>query len=179
MDAMTTLKQIRRELGLGQQEMASLLGVSQAYIGMVERGYRSLSAELFQKLCEIKEAHVKLSIGMAPINHESIAAMKDSVINTLNKKIINQQHELDGILYKVQKMEEEFVKSGKLLLFLKDKLESNTLSMLEREEYNGLYLRTEQCWLENAPERRLLMRWKIESLQFSIDKAKVMLARYR
>ena len=146
---------------------------------MVERGYRTLSSELFQKICEIKAAHIRLSVGMAPINHESIAAMKDSVINTLNKKIIDQQHELDGIVYKEKKMEEEFVKSGRLLLFLKDKLESDTLTLLEREEYSGLYLRAEHCWLENAPERRILLRWKIESLQFSIDKAKEMLARYR
>lgn len=46
----TLLKQIRTESGLTQVEFAEELGISQAYMSILEAGYRDINFELAYKL---------------------------------------------------------------------------------------------------------------------------------
>ena len=48
-----TIKELRKERGLQQREVANLLGVTQSYYSMIELGQRKLSVENAKKIGEI------------------------------------------------------------------------------------------------------------------------------
>ena len=48
-----SLLEVRRKLGLTQQELADALGMARAYISAVERGVNPFSKKLRKKICEI------------------------------------------------------------------------------------------------------------------------------
>ena len=48
-----SLVEVRRKLGLTQQELADALGMARAYISAVERGVNPFSKKLRKKICEI------------------------------------------------------------------------------------------------------------------------------
>ena len=47
------VKRIRQERGLTQVQVATLLGVKQSYISMIERGRRILREDLLAELCAV------------------------------------------------------------------------------------------------------------------------------
>jgi transcriptional regulator with XRE-family HTH domain len=44
------VKELRKLLGLTQQELAEKVGISKDYIGLIERGLRSPSLEMIEKI---------------------------------------------------------------------------------------------------------------------------------
>lgn len=70
------IKNIRLNMNLSKQQLASMLGISGQYLGMIERGEGSLSVEKLQVLCNLtnlsadyilfgKDTSVPLEIGKA------------------------------------------------------------------------------------------------------------------
>lgn len=48
---MSRLKELRKEKQLSQRQLSEILGVSEDYIYMIERGLRSPSIKLAKKIC--------------------------------------------------------------------------------------------------------------------------------
>lgn len=49
------LKKKRKKMGLRQDEMAKLLGISQSFVSGIESGRKNPSLEIFFLMCEILE----------------------------------------------------------------------------------------------------------------------------
>ncbi len=100
----TTVSTLREFIGLSQQELAELLVVSRAYVGMLETGRRDIPSSLFSAKIDAIEsaiARYELGLGHQPKTEErpEQAIKKISIVNEeillIEKKISDLQKRLD------------------------------------------------------------------------------------
>ncbi|WP_373232982.1 helix-turn-helix domain-containing protein [Cohnella sp.] len=86
----------RKKLSLTQEQLAERIGVSDAYIGQIERGERSPTLETLVKIAS------RLGVTIDYLLHDSLVPGDDNVIDQIRQLFINRstkekQMELDVI----------------------------------------------------------------------------------
>lgn len=93
------LKQLRKEHGYTQKELAKLLGVSASSIGMYEQGRREPENSLLTKLCEVLGTTTDYLIGF-DTNKRSKNQDVSDVIDDFTNLLLSQQ----GLMFNGQPM---------------------------------------------------------------------------
>lgn len=93
------LKQLRKEHGYTQKELAKLLGVSASSIGMYEQGRREPENSLLTKLCEVLGTTTDYLIGF-DTNKQSKNQDVSDVIDDFTNLLLSQQ----GLMFNGQPM---------------------------------------------------------------------------
>lgn len=93
------LKELRKEHGYTQKELAKLLGVSASSIGMYEQGRREPENSLLTKLCEVLGTTTDYLIGF-DTNKQSKNQDVSDVIDDFTNLLLSQQ----GLMFNGQPM---------------------------------------------------------------------------
>lgn len=98
----TRLKQLRKNKGYTQQELAKLLGISSSAVGMYEQGRREPENAILSKLCTVLDTTTDYLIG---ISNDDLIKSQDvnDAIDDFTKMLMFQQ----GLMFNGEPMSAE------------------------------------------------------------------------
>jgi len=85
------LKQLRKEKGMTQAELAEALGVSTGTVAMWETNKRKPTFEMLERLSDIFDKQVGYIMGTS--NDDSSAALREDEVNQLGEWAIEEEYE--------------------------------------------------------------------------------------
>ena len=80
----TRIRNLRKAMGMTQNELASKVGVSTSSIGMYERGERSVDIEMLVKIGRVFSVSTDSLLGL-----EEISAEPTDILSEMHDKILN------------------------------------------------------------------------------------------
>lgn len=97
------IKQLRKEQGLTQEELAEKAGVNASYIGTVERGVRNISLETLEKI--IQGLDVPFAVMFQFHETKNVDSWKDKaeVLEAINSLLYNRSLEENKLIFRVIK----------------------------------------------------------------------------
>ena len=104
------LRELRRRMGLTQEELGRKIGISSSAIGMYEQGKREPDNHTLLKLCDLFEVttdylinpKLKCSVYFSPAEEHELG----DVVSYFTKALLKQ----NNLIYKGQKLDQESVK---------------------------------------------------------------------
>ncbi|RRJ67455.1 XRE family transcriptional regulator [Paenibacillus oralis] len=97
------IKQLRKEQGLTQEQLAEKAGVNASYIGTVERGVRNISIETLEKI--IQGLDVPLAVMFQFHETKNVDSWKDKaeVLEVVNSLLYSRSLEENKLIFRVIK----------------------------------------------------------------------------
>lgn len=96
------LKQLRKNKGYTQQQLAELLGISTSAVGMYEQGRREPENSILSKICAILDTTTDYLIGISPDISVKSQDVGDA-IDVFTRTLMSQQ----GLMFNGAPMSEE------------------------------------------------------------------------
>lgn len=87
----TRLRQLRKNKGLTQSELAHKLGVSTSSVGMYEQGRREPDNGLLLKICNLLDTTPDYLVGVKTIDKSSLHQDVSDVIDEFTQMLMSQQ----------------------------------------------------------------------------------------
>lgn len=98
------LKQLRKEKGLTQRELAEKLGLGKSAIGMYESGKRTPEFETLEMICDFFNVNmdllsdVKSTSAPAPQEESTLSAHEKAMVNAYHKASDKDKYTVDMVL---------------------------------------------------------------------------------
>jgi len=92
------IKEIRAKLGITQEKLAELTGLSVAFIGQIERGQNRASLATIQKVADSMQIKVSELFKDVPLSGKTKYALSDKIALLLNNSSTKTKRDLDRII---------------------------------------------------------------------------------
>lgn len=97
------LKELRREKGLNQKDLAKLLGVTESAYGYYEQGRREPSNEAQEKLANVFDCSIDYLTGRSDIKKVDLDPLSLKVLEEYNKLPEEDKEYIRGLIDRINK----------------------------------------------------------------------------
>jgi|GEM_PF-2333999 len=173
----TDLKNIRESLGMSQELMASILGISRSTLALVETKKRSLSTA----------AMIKLDV-LLQVLHSSNLSPSDKALGSLQKQL--QKHrtliskrveklykQSEKLQRKLDQMKEEYkqcIKALETSAYMTARLTNTAADKVDKEAMQLLEAQTVKKTRQCNPGAQAILAMRIRTLKFEADQSSLL-----
>jgi len=173
---MNAIKQKRRELGMTQQQLAEVLGITRSALSMIELGQRPLYPHLYDKLNELKASVDQPSQIDANVT-EALEAFKVKSRAKLERMIFEKEHELEKAQFRLSEMREKYPDAEKFLKVICEEMQNFQSLPSYFKRLQKMYSDTLKTLLATCPEAQQILGLRINTLIHFLAEARVLISK--